>query len=131
MDFHSTCLNGILGNAYESNILKSYLESKNLSIRDFVLAVCTWMGTGTNAATSSGSHLLTPDTYVCHVCALVALKKLAYDYRKDIPKEEFPESVTRREDCYWGKECRTQFKNPHHAMYVHVIILITKLATST
>lgn len=123
MRLHSTCLNGILGNAYESNILKCYLESKNLSVNDFLHAVCAWMGDGTHVPTSSQSHpLLTPDTYICQQCGLRALKNLAYHYRKTIPKEDLPEAVSRRENCYWGKECRTQFKSPAHAMYVRVCV---------
>lgn len=119
MNLHQTCLNGILGNAYESNILKSCLESKHWSINDFVQAICNWMGSVATVTTSSSSSVtITPDTYICHVCALSALKKLAYGYRRDIPNEDLPDSVTRREDCYWGKECRTQYKNPVHAMYV-------------
>ena len=120
LNLHTTCLNGILGNAYESNILKSYLESKSFSIRDFVQELCAWMGgSGIHVTSVTPSHThITPDTYVCHGCGLRALKDLAYHYRKAIPKEDLPTSVTEREDCHWGKECHTQFNKPAHAMYV-------------
>lgn len=27
----------------------------------------------------------------------------------------FSENVQKRQDCYWGKNCRTQRTRPHHA----------------
>ena len=126
MHLESTCLNGILGNAYESNILKSYLDNKNFSIDDFVHALCAWMGDGGRVTTSSSGQMpITPDTYICSGCALVALRQLAYHYRMTIPKEDLPSAVTSREDCYWGKECTTQFRTLAHAMYVHMYLLLT------
>ena len=112
MNFNTTCLNGILGNAYESNVLKTYLEDKSLTIKDFHQACCDKMGSGAYTCSSSG---LTPGTACCHGCALKSLKELAYHYRKDIPSSELPAEVNRRVDCYWGKECRTQYTKPTHA----------------
>lgn len=112
LNFHSTCLNGILGNAYESNILKEYIESKGLSIKDFLQACCEKMERGEYTCTGSG---VTTATITCYNCALKLLKELAYLYRGDIPRADLPVEVTRRVDCYWGKDCRTQFTKPEHA----------------
>jgi E3 ubiquitin-protein ligase CHFR len=112
MDFHSTCLNGILGNAYECTILKDYFDSKSLTVKDFLQACCAKMTSGEYVCSD---YRLTPSTTCCHSCALKGLKDLAYLYRKDIPSNDLPLEVTRRVDCYWGKECRTQFNKPEHA----------------
>ena len=113
LNFSSTCLNGILGNTYESNILKEYLNSKELSIGRFVQACCAKMESGEYSC--SEPRLSSTSTITCHSCALVSLKELAYLYRKDIPNSHLPDDVTRRIDCYWGKECRTQFNKTSHA----------------
>ena len=112
LNLSSTCLNGILGNAYESDILKNYLEGKGLSIKDFLQACCAKLESNDYHCSDPR---LTTSTNVCHVCAGKSLKELAYLYRRDIASGDLPLEVTRRIDCYWGKECRTQFK-PHHAM---------------
>ena len=119
-DFHvdihlpNTCLNGILGNAYESNILKEYIDRKGWSITDFIGTISDLLDSGTLSVSSHGVTLTTA-TVICFKCANDVLKKLAYDYRKTIPNDELPVSATSRIDCYWGRECRTQFTNPAHA----------------
>lgn len=112
MNFQRTCLNGVLGNAYESNILKNYLEDKSLTIKDFHQACCAKLEGGVYTCSDARA---TPTTICCYKCALKVLKELAYQYRKDIPSSDLPVEVTRRIDCYWGKECRTQFTKSAHA----------------
>ena len=112
MNLQSTCLNGILGNAHESNILKNYLEAKHLTVKDFLLACCDKMESGDYVCSDAR---VSPTVACCQRCAVKSLKELAYHYRKDIPSSELPEAVTRRPDCYWGKECRTQYNKPTHA----------------
>lgn len=112
LNFNSTCLNGILGNAYESTILKDYLENKGIRIKDFLQTCCDRMTSG--AYTCSDSRM-TPGTISCHRCAQKSLKELAYLYRKDIPSSDLSGEVSNRVDCYWGRECRTQFIKPNHA----------------
>ena len=112
MNFLPTCLNGILGNAYESTILKDYLEGKAFTIKDLLLQCCGKLESGEFA---SPDPRLTPATITCQKCAQKCLKGLAYQYRRDIPHSQLPTEVARRVDCYWGKECRTQFSKPEHA----------------
>lgn len=112
LNFPTTCLNGILGNAYESTILKNYLDDKGLTIKDFLQACCAKMESGDY---SCSDMRLSPLTNICRLCAQKFLKELAYLYRKDIPDSDLPDEVVGRVDCYWGKECRTQFNKPNHA----------------
>ncbi len=121
MDLPNTCLNGILGNAFESTILSDYLNRKVWSIKDFLGVLCDQLDSGTLSARSHGITV-TPPTVVCHVCAKDLLKKLAYDYRKTIPEGELPAGMAGRPDCYWGIECRTQYTNPNHARCVCVCV---------
>lgn len=112
LNFYPTCLNGILGNAYESNVLKNYFESKGITIRDFLQLCCRKMDSGEYACPGLQ---ITPTTTCCQDCALMLLKRLAYLYRRDIPSSDLPNEVSRRVDCHWGSECRTQFSKPDHA----------------
>ena len=76
---------------------------------------------------------------LCYKCASKKLQGLAFLYRADIPKADLPGNrnfkpniypkkvaqfcvqiegqVTRRPDCYWGKNCRTQKTNANHAEF--------------
>ena len=52
---------------------------------------------------------------MCVACFTKAWDWLAYVYRRDVPKAALPAAVARREDCYWGRTCRTQTHKPSHA----------------
>ena len=110
LSFNASWLHGILGNAYESTILKDYMESVGLTFKDFLQTCCENMDSG-----KFSYARMTPATICCQGCAQTTLRSLAYQYRQDIPSDALPNEVTSRVDCYWGKECRTQSKNPNHA----------------
>ena len=112
MKFNSTCLNGILGNGYESNILKNYLQGKSMTIVNLFQACCEKMESGVYPCSNSS---VTTATVGCHYCVLKYFKELVYQYRRDIPSSELPVEVTRRTDCHWGNECRTQYTKIAHA----------------
>ena len=59
---------------------------------------------------------LSPDSPVCGpLCASQVVPELAFQYRQSIPNSKLPPEVTRRTDCYWGKNCKTQNHNLAHA----------------
>ena len=112
MKFNSTCLNGILGNGYESNILKTYLQGKDMTVDDLFRACCEKMSSGVYTCQNSA---VTTTTVSCHYCVMKYFKELVYQYRRDIPSSELPAEVIGRTNCYWGKECRTQYTKLAHA----------------
>lgn len=92
MDFDSSCLTSILnnGNVYESRVLKDYLESKGLSIRDLLDTCCRKLDEGTYHCTDSRSSRMSSSTRTCYSCAMKNFKDLVYLYRKDVPSDELP-----------------------------------------
>lgn len=92
MDFDSSCLNSILnnGNVYESRVLKDYLESKGLSIKDLLDTCCQKLDEGIYHCTDSRSSRMSSSTRTCYSCAMKNFKDLVYLYRKDIPNDDLP-----------------------------------------
>ncbi|XP_048252090.1 E3 ubiquitin-protein ligase CHFR-like [Haliotis rufescens] len=116
MNFGKKCLpNLILDNTSESTIFKDYLEANNISVRDVLKEGLAKLESGQYKCFDQMRGVVDGETYFCYMCGLRNFKDLAYQYRKDIPKENLPEAVQRRSDCYWGKNCRTQRNKPHHA----------------
>ena len=95
MDFDSSCLTSILnnGNLYESRVLKDYLETKRLSIRDLLDACCQKLDEGAYHCADSRSSRMSSSTRTCYTCAMKNFKDLVYLYRKDIPSDELPGMV--------------------------------------
>jgi E3 ubiquitin-protein ligase CHFR len=53
---------------------------------------------------------------VCYKCGLKIFKELAYQFRVAMkPNEIVPVAMRNRENCYYGKQCRTQYTKPIHA----------------
>ncbi|XP_067686122.1 E3 ubiquitin-protein ligase CHFR-like [Haliotis asinina] len=116
MNFGKKCLaNLILDNASESAIFKDYLEANNISVRDVLKDSLAKLEAGQYKCFDQMRGAVNGETYFCYMCGMRNFRDLAYQYRKDIPKEKLPEEVRRRSDCYWGKNCRTQRNKPHHA----------------
>ena len=95
VDFDSSCLTSILnnGNLYESRVLKDYLETKGLSIRDLLDACCQKLDEGAYHCTDSRSSRMSSSTRTCYSCAMKNFKDLVYLYRKDIPSDQLPGTV--------------------------------------
>lgn len=116
MNLGRKCLvNLILENPYESEILQNYLEEKKMALNEMRDICMQKLDEGTYKCIDQMRLNLTSERTVCYPCALRNFKDLAYTFRSDIKKEDLPEAVRRRNDCYWGKNCRTQKNKPHHA----------------
>lgn len=121
------CLNlAINGNYYESAVLMDYLRKKKMSWRD-VLNTCLVKLDANEYEIAMRTLCFTPhsgnitsSSVLCKECAYKCFSQLVYHYRKDIPKEELPADVTTREDCYWGRNCRTQTKQHHARKFNHI-----------
>jgi E3 ubiquitin-protein ligase CHFR len=116
MVFDGNYFNTLLfGNLYESRVLKDYLHKKNLTLKDFLQVCLDKLDDGTYCASDTRETQISSETILCFGCALENFMELAYQYRKDLPIKELPDVVTKRLDCHWGKNCRTQSHNYIHA----------------
>jgi E3 ubiquitin-protein ligase CHFR len=53
---------------------------------------------------------------VCYPCGLKLFKELAYQFRFHMKQGDiFPVAIRNRDNCYYGKKCRTQYAKPQHA----------------
>lgn len=104
------------GNTIEQSILSTYLATHHLLIKDVWAATLDKFESGTwvpDMVLINGP--MSADSPVCQRCAVRVFAELLFHYRRSIPADELPESVTKRSNCWYGKECRTQFHKPQHA----------------
>ncbi|CAH1232422.1 CHFR [Branchiostoma lanceolatum] len=117
--FDGRCLNDLINNNYyESSIFMTYLDDKNLTLRDVLQKCMEKLEAGEYTVTDPNARPtspVTPDTVICYTCGLRNFRQLAYQYRKHIQPDQLPAEATSRPDCYWGRNCRTQHSKPHHA----------------
>ena len=53
---------------------------------------------------------------VCYKCGLNIFRELAYQFRVAMkPTDILPMTLRKRENCFYGKHCRTQYTKPAHA----------------
>lgn len=53
---------------------------------------------------------------VCYKCGLNLFKQLAYEFRvRMTPDEIHPIALRQRQNCHYGRHCRTQFNKLAHA----------------
>ncbi|XP_032239142.2 E3 ubiquitin-protein ligase CHFR isoform X2 [Nematostella vectensis] len=116
MKFVDGCLTTLINNNNcESEILKNCLAGKNIGVDELLQKCLEKLDVKAYTSIDSIRHNLTSTSVICYRCGLRNFQDLAYQYRRDIPADELPASVTSKPDCYWGKNCRTQKNKPHHA----------------
>lgn len=75
------------------------------------------------AMTIAKAHNIKEALY-CECCAIEALRNIVDRWWTDIrrnKKDTLPAAVRDLEDCWYGRECRTQFYRPEHAQrYNHI-----------
>ena len=104
------------GNPVERQILLEYLQQQGIST-DAMLQDCLGRAAaGTfELATSSGGAAVAVDARICHACWDAVFSTLCYQYRAAIPAASLPAAITSRQDCWYGRDCRTQRSKPTHA----------------
>eukprot|EP00796_Vickermania_ingenoplastis_P000640 gene640-357_t len=108
------------GNSVEQTILTTYLSTKHIPMEQMLRDCLHRFADGTwkpDLRTVSGE--LTPKAPVCRGCAGDIYAALIFHYRRAIPDAELPESVTNRQHCWYGIQCRTQLHNTRHAQNFH------------
>ncbi|XP_013781661.1 E3 ubiquitin-protein ligase CHFR-like [Limulus polyphemus] len=124
IQFGDKCLPTLVNdNSFESQILVNYLNFHNKSWRELQQECIARLESGEFSCPDN----LSSYSVLCYPCGLRNFKALAYCYRKGISNDSLPEDVTRRQDCYWGKNCRTQKHNASHAQRFNHICEQTRL----
>lgn len=104
------------GNMVEQGILQRYLEKEGIAIST------VWMHCAEKFKAkdwipdiTSVKGPLSLDSTLCRPCCQRIFSALLYHFRRSIPRDKLPPEVGARPDCWYGRECRTQHKNPSHA----------------
>lgn len=107
------------GNSIEQSILSSYLATAGITVpaawKECVekFSAGAWSPEFAGAPASSSS-------VICKPCCQRVFSGLLYHLRRSVPRDALPDTVTNRPNCWYGKECRTQYKNiPHAQNYNH------------
>jgi E3 ubiquitin-protein ligase CHFR len=104
------------GNTVEQSILSTYLATHRILVKDVWATTLAKFAAGEwvpDMVLINGT--MGVDSPVCQRCSVRVFAELLFHYRRNIPADDLPESVTRRSNCWYGKECRTQFHKPQHA----------------
>ncbi|KAG5510998.1 hypothetical protein GH5_07199 [Leishmania sp. Ghana 2012 LV757] len=104
------------GNTIEQGILSNYLASHRILVKEAWAAALAKFEVGEwvpDMILINGA--MRTDSPVCRRCAAAVFAALLFNYRRQLASDELPASVTKRPDCWYGKECRTQFLGHQHA----------------
>ncbi|XQJ25022.1 FHA domain/Zinc finger, C3HC4 type (RING finger) containing protein, putative [Leishmania guyanensis] len=104
------------GNTIEQDILSTYLATRRILLQDVWSAALTKLEAGEwvpDMVLINGA--IKADSPVCQRCVATVFARLLFDYRRHIAPHELSESVTKRPNCWYGKECRMQFHKHQHA----------------
>ena len=104
------------GNVVEQGVLSSHLATSGITVPMAWRSCLDAFGKGQWVPDlTSVMGPLVVDTSVCRPCCQRVFAALLYHLRRSIPRDALPKEVTDRPNCWYGKECRTQFKNVSHA----------------
>ncbi|CAF0775818.1 unnamed protein product, partial [Didymodactylos carnosus] len=95
----------------------TYLTSKNMLAKDLLIACCDSLDQKLFQCTGIDPNIAVPsEKVVCYQCGLKMFKELAYQYRSNISHADIePANMRERENCHWGRNCRTQYSKVYHA----------------
>ncbi|KAJ6234606.1 ubiquitin ligase protein chfr [Anaeramoeba flamelloides] len=110
------------GNLVELKYLNDCLEDNEIDMDAFFKKCLEDLDNGTYTNTDMPKfHGMSSKTSMCYKCFQQMKLELVYSYRRHIDKNLLPRTVTRRHDCWYGRNCRTQFTKKQHAEnYNHV-----------
>ncbi|EFA81073.1 hypothetical protein PPL_05909 [Heterostelium album PN500] len=110
--------NSLSGNQYEIKIVTDYLAKHNKTVDQLYHEVLADIDSGKIPADTIKTLNATPaksDSWACNVCTRHVFAQGLFTYRKNIPKADLPDYAQARDNCYYGKNCRTQFNKFDHA----------------
>jgi len=109
-------------NPVESQIVQDYLTTNHKTMKDLLIECCDRLDR--NELTCHGivrNDTIPSSKVVCYKCGLKMFKDLAYQFRIHMKQDDIlPVTMRNRDDCYYGKRCRTQYtKLPHAQKFNH------------
>ncbi|KAF9915247.1 hypothetical protein BX616_006571 [Lobosporangium transversale] len=112
-------------NHYEERVALDYMAAENLTSQNVWEEIKAGMDRNMfhylvpsepNARVRNSA--ITSADKICHECSLHFFRNgPLFQWRKNLDSNRLPAQVAAREDCWWGRECRTQYNptNPTHA----------------
>eukprot|EP01132_Coremiostelium_polycephalum_P004174 gene4174-5224_t len=119
------------GNLYEIKIIQDYLtkSGKNANQVFHDILACLDDGRIQPASIQPNTGIIVKsENYSCLNCARWLFGTALFHYRPLIPKDDLPDSAKDRMDCYYGKNCRTQFSKFEHAKKFNHVCQQTKFS---
>ncbi|CAF2071033.1 unnamed protein product [Rotaria magnacalcarata] len=109
--------NIINNNPIETLIIQNYLKAHRGSSRDLFVECCQRLDRKEFTCTGIDRNMAVPSAkVVCYKCGLNIFRELAYQFRVAMkPTDILPMTLRNRENCFYGKHCRTQYTKPAHA----------------
>jgi len=110
-----------LGNTVEQGILLRYLETAKVDVPTLWALCVEKLKSGEWVPDITSVRGPLKSATVCAPCAQRVFSSLLYHFRRAIPRDSLPPTVTARPDCWYGIQCRTMRHSTQHAQaYNHV-----------
>ena len=111
-------------NKFEQNVLKDHLKQKKVTMARLKNNLVAQLENAELDLSRTDGCItkpgLKPDSQVCEECSAALWKEFLYQYREKV-HPQLPNYIKKREDCWYGRDCRTQRHNITHAQkYNHV-----------
>ncbi|CAF1324115.1 unnamed protein product [Rotaria sordida] len=109
--------NFVNDNPVESQIVQDYLTNNHKTIRDLLIECCDRLDRNEFTCSNIDRNAAVPSSkVVCYKCGLKMFKELVYQFRVHMKQDDiFPVIMRNRDNCYYGKRCRTQYTKIGHA----------------
>ncbi|CAF2951042.1 unnamed protein product [Rotaria sp. Silwood2] len=109
--------NFVNDNPIESQIVQNYVTSHGATMRELLVECCQRLDRRQFTCTGIDRNVAVPSKRIlCYKCALNIFKELVYQFRVSMKQNDIlPIAMRNRENCYYGKQCRTQYTRSVHA----------------
>lgn len=108
------------GNTVEQSILLKYMVSHGIPEQQIRRDCIKGLREGRwRPDVHSLSGVVSSSSAVCSLCADQIYAGLLFHYRRNIPREDLPETVTDRPHCWSGIQCHAQHQSLEHAERYH------------
>lgn len=112
--------NTFAGNAVEQRILFEYMISNEIPENQLRRDCINGFREGRwHPDVHNLTGVLTVSSPVCRICADSIYASLLFHYRRSIPRDDLPASVTERPHCWGGIQCQAQHQSVTHAERYH------------